>query len=103
MESEGAGVAKTLMGLPKTGMISPIEVSLNYAARCPLRQGGYCAAVYFKERPDCWQPLEFFDPETVKSLGWRMTCPGIGQDGGLGAAPDECPLRFGTVEVKARG
>lgn len=98
MEREGAEVAKTLMGLPKTGTISPIEVPLNYAAKCPLRQSGYCSAVYFKDKPDSWQPLEFF--ENGESLGWRMTCPGSGKQGG---APDECPLRFGTVEVRARG
>lgn len=101
MENEEVEVAKTLMGLPKTGTISPIEVPLNWAARCPLRQSGYCAAIYFKEKPDCWQPLEFFDPEwSHKSLGWRMTCPGSDK---RGSAPDECPLRFGTVEVRARG
>lgn len=86
--TEPGTVAARLMGLWEKDPFTK-EVNLDKPWGCPLCQSpGMCGTTRRKGRIREWV---------------TFSCPEILKDGKRGAAPPECPLRFGPIMVRAKG
>jgi hypothetical protein len=84
--SEEAKVAGRLMGVWEKDPFTR-EVNLDKPWGCPLLSGTTCAVA---------------NKRGIRKEWILLVCPTILKNGKRGGAPPECPLRFGSVTVRAR-
>jgi hypothetical protein len=103
MKSTEIRVAEKLMGVEETGLVVKV---VHTPFDCPFRGGsfGRCTVAYLKNwklHPDARSGGLVVD-KNGRAIGVWLTCPKVESDPNGNAKhsiPDECPLRFGTVDV----